>query len=103
MYRDSGKSNYQRLRAIYRYCGRWTETHGLEFNISKYQIIHLSRNRKGKKDTLRLGETEIKPSARLKLLEVYLDRKITGNTHLRALQNKVPALVATLKTLTKST
>ncbi len=103
VYGDSGKGNCQRLRAIYRHCGRWTETHGSEFNVSKYQMIHLSRNRKGEKDTLRLGETEVKPSARLKLLGVYLDRKMTGNTHLRALQDKVPALVATLKTLTKST
>ena len=45
VYGDSGKGNCQRLRAIHRHCGRWAETHGSELNVSKYQLIHLFRNR----------------------------------------------------------
>ena len=45
-------------------------------------MIYLSQNRKYKKDSLKLGETEVKLLARLKLLGVYLDRKISGNAYL---------------------
>jgi hypothetical protein len=75
---ESDSSNCRRLQEVHRFCTKWAERHESSFNISKYQLLHLSRTRGQLQAAFRTGDTEVKPTKTLKLLGIYLDKTMRG-------------------------
>lgn len=102
VYGESDVGNCRRLQDVYRHCEKWAQRHGSSFNISKYQLLHLAKTRKRIQASVTIDRIEIQPTTTLKLLGVHLDRTLSGKAHVKAIQNKVPVLIAALKTLSGS-
>jgi hypothetical protein len=99
---ESDSSNCRRLQEVHRFCTKWAERHESSFNISKYQLLHLSRTRGQLQAAFRTGDTEVKPTKTLKLLGIYLDKTMRGKALVKAIQSKTPVLIAALKILSGS-
>ena len=99
---DSDTRNCRRLQAVHRHCESWARKHGSSFNVSKYQLLHLAKTRVRLLASVNIDGIEVRPTNTLKLLGVHLDRTLSGKAHIKAIQNKVPVLIAALKTLSGS-
>ena len=99
---DSDTSNCRRLQEVHRHCESWARKHGSNFNVSKYQLLHLAKTRERLQASINIDGTEVQPTNTLKLLGVHLDRTLSGKAHIRAIQSRVPVLIAALKTLSGS-
>ena len=102
VYGESDKSNCKRLQEVHRHCERWARKHGSSFNVSKYQLLHLARTRKRLHASIDVDGIEVQPTNTLRLLGVHLDKTLSGKAHLKAIQNKIPVLIAALETLSGS-
>ena len=102
VFENLAEENCNRLKQVYKFCEKWTKKHGSSFNVNKYQLLHLAKEKADLKASLQIGETKISPASKLKLLEVYLDSRLSGKAHVRAVQDKASVLVAAFKTISES-
>ena len=102
VYGESAIGNCRRLQEVHRHCERWAAKHGSSFNVNKYQLLHLAKSRKQLQTSITIDGVEIQPSSTLKFLGVRLDRTLSGKAHVKSIQNRVPTLVAALRTLSGS-
>jgi hypothetical protein len=81
-------------------CKKWASQHGSQFNVDKYKMIHIAKARRDDlQQPLTLDDQIIEPEEKLKILGVYLDKSLSGNTQIREILDKVPKLLAAMRTL----
>ena len=82
-YQDKG--NAKKLRKIMEKAEEWRRKHGVQFEPSKYVLVHFTRNhRRSTKAVLTLQEgTTIKPSTEAKYLGVIFDQQLRFKGHLQ--------------------
>ena len=102
VYGESDVGNCQRLQGVHKFCDRWARKHGSQFNAKKYQLLHMAKTRRVLQAALKIGEVEVVPEKTLKFLGVHLDKMMSGKAQVKAIQGKLPSLVAALRTLSGS-
>ena len=102
VYGESDVGNCQRLQGVHKFCDRWARKHGSQFNAKKYQLLHMAKTRRVLQAALKIGEVEVVPEKTLKFLGVHLDKMMSGKAQVKAIQEKLPSLVAALRTLSGS-
>jgi exonuclease III len=104
VYSRTTKENCRKLQELHNFCTKWSRTHGSKFNVSKYGLLHISRQRRGDLErALQLEEVTVIPKTQLRLLGVTLDTRLDGKAHLKRVEEKLPALLATISSLSGST
>lgn len=103
-YSRSTERNCRNLERVHEICNKWSRTHGSKFNVSKYSLLHFSKQRRDDLHKgISIGGMEIQPKPQMKMLGVILDTKLSGKAHLKSIEAKVPALITATKTITGST
>ncbi|KAI5898857.1 uncharacterized protein SCHCODRAFT_02476098, partial [Schizophyllum commune H4-8] len=87
----------------------WSDTHACRFDISKYQMVHFTKNEKkyteeqGAEATLLIRGTPVRPSESAKYLGVILDRHLRFHEQVDAAVAKGTATVLAISRLTRPT
>jgi hypothetical protein len=101
---ESAEGNCGKLQEIHQICKKWASQHGSQFNVDKYKMIHIAKARRDDlQQPLTLDDQIIEPEEKLRILGVYLDKSLSGNTQIRETLDKVPKLLAAMRTLQGST
>ena len=86
----------RRLEKILQKAESWREKHGAQFEVSKYTLIHFTRNRwKTTEASVKVNKTTIEPSSEAKYLGVTFDQKLLFKTHLQIVTKKRTKTVMT--------
>ena len=101
-YSKSVKKNIHTLQKAYEKCLEWSTSHGAKFNAKKSELIHFTNRRDSRLGITLEGKT-ILPSKEVRLLGVYLNRSLSPTSHLEKLEEKIPGLLGTLDSISKST
>ena len=86
-YKD--KENAQKLAKILDKAEQWRKRHGVQFETSKYVLVHFTRNyRLSTKAPVTVGTTIIQPSTEAKYLGVIFDQRLLYKSHLQQVIKK---------------
>ena len=77
-----------RMQQALDYTLEWCKREGLNINPSKTTIIPFTRRRKYNISSLRLGNTVLQISTKVKYLGITLDQKLNWNAHIEQVLNK---------------
>lgn len=100
----STKETIRKFERIEEVCRKWERTHGSKFNRDKFHMVHLTKARRDDLDRpLVLNGQTIRPEPHIKVLGVLIDKKLTGQAHLRQVMDRAPEYVKVLKTIAGST
>ena len=78
------KGNVQKLGNILGKAEEWRKKHGVQFETSKYVLVHFTRNhRLSTKAPIMVGETRIQLSAEARYLGVIFDQQLRYKRHLQ--------------------
>ena len=77
-----------RMQQALNYILEWCKREGLNINPSKTTIIPFTRRRKFNISSLRLGNTVLQISTKVKYLGITLDQKLNWNAHIEQVINK---------------
>ena len=93
------------LAKAHKKCLEWAETHGAVFAPSKYQLLHLTRQKKfSLTSEIQLSPSQIiKPGTTGRLLEVILDSKLRWNNHIESVKTKAMISLGAIARLSGST
>ena len=81
--------NAHRLEQILQEAEKWREKHGAQFEVSKYILVHFTRNsRQATKAPVTVNKITIKPSSEAKYLGVVFDQRLNFKTHLQNVTKK---------------
>jgi hypothetical protein len=73
----STESNAVELKRALNKAEAWRKKHGTRFKITKYILIHFTRNRTANVDTIvTIGEHTITPSKEVKYLDVVFEKEL---------------------------
>jgi len=74
------KTACETLERGYKVCEEWVKERGMEFNLSKSELIYFTRTRRMRTDTLNIlgeGNPGLVPVESARFLGVWLDRKLS--------------------------
>ena len=81
---STDEENVEELGGILEKAEKWRKRHGVQFETSKYVLVHFTRNyRASTTAAITVGETVIKPSAEAKYLGVIFDNKLRYKCHIQ--------------------
>jgi ribonuclease HI len=100
---NSDRSNVRKLRLILEEAERWRKAHGAQFEVSKYVLVHFTRNNRVRTDaSITVGRSEIVPSDEAKYLGVVFDRGLRFGSHLQLLVKRGTKAALALASIAKS-
>lgn len=101
----SAEENCRVLEEAHEKCLNWARKHGATFAPGKYQLLHLTRQRKRLdiKATINIQGFHGQPSAFVKVLGVQVDSKLKWGPHIKYATDKGRQKIASLTRLTGST
>ena len=100
----SGTANVRRLKRRLQHAEQWRATHGAQFEVSKYVLVHYTRNyRKETKAGLNISGIWVSPSRSAKYLGVILDQQLNFKEHLQYAIKKGTAAATALGSIGKAT
>ncbi len=98
----SDTHNIRKLKPILKEAEEWRVKHGVQFEPTKYILVHFTRNRKRPTEaTLRINDTTVKPSEEAKYLGVIFDQELRYKSHLQRLTRKGTAAALALSSIAK--
>ena len=101
---NTGKENTRKLKSILNEAEEWRKKHGAQFEISKYIVVHYTRNRTRKtKASVTINGVTIKPSNEAKYLGVIFDQELRFKLHLQHAVKKGTNAAMALSSIAKST
>ena len=101
-YSRSVKRNIYILQKAYEKCLEWSNSHGAKFNAEKSELIHFTKGKDSRLGITLEGKT-ILPSTEVRILGVYFNRSLSPTSHLEKIEAKIPGLLGTLDSISKST
>ena len=101
----SAEQNCRNLEPAHQRAETWARKHGSRFSPVKYQLIHFTRSRMkfDVTQTVRIGDTEVKPNKSATYLGIILDPALRWEDQIRHIQKKATPLLKPLATLAGST
>ena len=104
-YSRSTEVNCKALERTHKLCLDWASKHGMDFNPTKYTLIHFTRTRTkfNTKASVQLGLNRIQPSKEVRVLGVQLDPKLNWKAHSQKIKRKLDIQLLALTRITAST
>ena len=100
---NSDKGNVRKLRLILDEAERWRKSHGAQFEVSKYVLVHFTRNNRLKTDaSITVNRSKVTPSDEAKYLGVVFDRGLRFGSHLQLLVKRGTNAAMALASIAKS-
>src|SRR5213075_1942600 len=97
------KGNVRKLRLILDEAERWRKSHGAQFEVSKYVLVHFTRNNRLKTDaSITVNRSKVTPSDEAKYLGVVFDRGLRFGSHLQLLVKRGTNAAMALASIAKS-
>ena len=79
----SDRGNARKINEILRRVKEWRRKHGVQFETSKYVLVHYTRNRnKATKAAVNTNSTRIQPSEEAKYLGIIFDKQLRFKSHI---------------------
>ena len=101
---NSDKENAGKLKRILNEAEEWRRRHGVQFEISKYILVHYTRNKnKETKASATVDRVTIKPSNEAKYLGVIFDQELRFKSHLQHAVKRGTNAALALCSIAKST
>lgn len=95
--------NVRKLRTILRAAEEWRIKHGVQFEPTKYVLVHYTRNRNQATDAaITIGGLTIKPSKEAKYLGVIFDQELRFKSQLQHVVKKGTNAALALASITKN-
>ena len=83
------KGNVQKLKRILDKAEEWRKRHGVQFETSKYVLVHFTRNHRLSTDApITVGTTTIQPSTEARYLGIIFDQQLRYKSHLQRVIKK---------------
>ena len=99
----SDRGNANKLEAILKEAEEWRKRHGVQFEPSKYILVHYTRNRRLATDAaVTAGGMTIKPSNEAKYLGIIFDQELRFKSHLQNAVKRGTNAVLALASLAKT-
>ena len=87
---NTDKENARKIKRILNEVEEWRKKHGVQFETSKYVLIHYTRNRNVETEaSVTINGTTIRPSDEAKYLGVIFDQELRFKSHLQHVVKKV--------------
>src|SRR5436190_2278230 len=97
------KGNARKLKQLLREAEEWRKKHGVQFETSKYILVHFTRNHnRATNAAITIGNVTIEPSNEAKYLGVILDKELWFKTHLQYIVKKGTKAAMALSSIAKS-
>ena len=96
-------SNCKVLEEGWKICKKWADERGMEFEPKKSILMHFTRTRKPRDETVQFGEATLKPVEDARFLGVWLDRKFNFKAHKQAVKKKLATQTFALTRLASKT
>jgi len=97
------KGNVRKLKQLLREAEEWRKKHGVQFETSKYILVHFTRNHnRATKAAITIGNVTIEPSNEAKYLGVIFDKELRFKTHLQYIIKKGTKAAMALSSIAKS-
>nr|AAA21781.1 pol-like protein [Neurospora crassa] len=97
------EENCRTLQAAWEVCSGWAGARGMEFEATKTELMHFTRTRAPRTETLQLGDTVLQPTESTRFLGVWLDRKLNYRAHAEAVKQKMTTQTNALTRLAAKT
>ncbi len=98
----SDTGNIRKLRPILKEAEEWRAKHGVQFEPSKYMLVHFTRNyRQATEAGLTINGITIEPSKEAKYLGVIFDQELRYKSHLQRLTKKGTEAALALSAIAK--
>ena len=103
---SSASSNCRSLEKAHDRCIAWAKRYGVAFSPEKYQLIHFTKRRRDPGgdlvSTVCIASHEIHPEAKLKVLGVLVDPKLSWKTHIQQAARNGKAAFEAISRITAS-
>jgi Reverse transcriptase (RNA-dependent DNA polymerase)/Endonuclease-reverse transcriptase len=100
----SDKENVRKLKRILNEAEKWRKQHGVQFETSKYILIHYTRNRRVRLNaSITIDGVTIEPSTEAKYLGVIFDQEMRFKSHLQHIVKKGTNAAMALSSIAKTT
>ena len=102
---NTTEQNCRILESLHEKCLLWAHQHGASFAPDKYKLIHFSRHTKhvNLRATIDIQGVRVAPVTKLRVLGIWVDNKLRWGPHIRIVEQRGKALVASLGRLSGST
>ena len=101
---NTDKENARKIKRILNEVEEWRKKHGVQFETSKYVLVHYTRNRNVEtKASVTTNGTTIRPSDEAKYLGVIFDQELRFKSHLQHVVKKGTNVAMALFSIAKST
>jgi hypothetical protein len=99
----TNKGNMRKLKQLLREMEEWRKKHGVQFETSKYILVHFIRNyNRTTNAAITIGNITIEPSDEAKYLGVIFDKELRFKTHLQYIIKKDTKAAMALSSIVKS-
>ena len=99
---DTG--NVERLRNMLKEAEEWRNKHGVQFEKSKYVLVHFTRNkRRGTQAPITMPDITIQPSSEARYLGVIFDQDLKFKSHLQYIVKKGTKFAMAMSNVAKAT
>ena len=97
------KGNARKLNQLLREAEEWRKKHGVQFETSKYILVHFTRNyNQATNAAITVGKVTIEPSNEAKYLGVIFDKELRFKAHLQYIVKKGTKAAMALSRIAKS-
>ena len=97
------KGNARKLKQLLREVEEWRKKHGVQFETSKYILVHFTHNHnQATNAAITIGNVTIEPSNEAKYLGVIFDKELWFKTHLQYIIKKGTKAAMALSSIAKS-
>ena len=101
---NTDKENVRKIKRILNEVEEWRKKHGVQFETSKYVLVHYTRNRNLETEaSVTIKGTTISPSDEAKYLGVIFDQELRFKSHLQHVVKKGTNAAMALSSIANST
>jgi len=101
---QSDEENAQKLQRMLKKAEEWKNRHGAKFEMTKYILIHFTRNRHRKTDSpVTVANITIQPSREARYLGVIFDKNLRFKQHLQYAAKKGTKFAQAISRIAKAT